>query len=65
MLIRLRQSELLKIQSQLADIWLLFNGHLTGVGSILASRVGLVDEGGLILVGGRTASELKRTAKER
>lgn len=61
MLIWLSQRELLKIQSQLTDVRLLFDGHLTGVCAVLTSRVGLINEDGLILVGGRAAGELKRT----
>ena len=58
-LVRLGQSEVFKVQSQLAHIWRLLNGHLAGFGSILAPRIVWIHESRLILVRCAAASELK------
>lgn len=61
-LIRLSQSELFEVQTELADTLHLLDGHLAGIGAILASRVGGIDEDGFVLVGGSATCELEGTA---
>ena len=58
-LVRLSKSELFKVQSELANIGLLFNGYLTGISSVFSSWIRRVDEDGLVLVGDASTSELE------
>ena len=60
-LVRLRERELLEVQTQLAHVGLLLNRDLTRVRPVLASRVGWVDEDRLILVRDATTGELEGT----
>ena len=57
-LVRLSQGEVLKVETQLANIVCLFDCHLARVGSVFTLRVLRVDKSGLVLVRGSAASEL-------
>lgn len=58
-LVRLGQGEIFKVQTELANIVRLLDGHLASVSSILALRVLRVHEGGLVLVRCTSARELQ------
>lgn len=60
-LIRLSQSEFLKVQTQLAHIWLLFNRDLTCVGSVLSSRIRRIHEDSLVLIRDAATREFEGT----
>lgn len=57
-LVWLSQCEVFEVETELANVVRLFDGHLAGVGSVLTLRVLWVHEGGLILVRCATAGEL-------
>lgn len=57
-LVRLGQREVLKVQSELAHVGRLLDGHLAGVSSVVAPRVAGIHKGGLVLVGFAAAGEL-------
>lgn len=57
-LIRLGQSELLKVESQLAHVWSLLDCDLASFGAILAPWEVGVHERGLVLVCGASTGEL-------
>lgn len=46
-------------QAQLAHIWLLVDGYLAGVGTIVRFRVQVVHKDGLVLLGAAATSELE------
>ena len=58
-LVRLGQSKVLKVQTKLANIGRLFDGHLAGVSSVVAARVAWIHEGGLVLACLAAAGELR------
>lgn len=56
--IRLSQCEVFKVETELTNIVCLLDCHLAGVSSVLALWILRIDEGGLVLICGATASEL-------
>ena len=57
-LIRLRQRKIFEVESKLANIWRLLDGHLARVCAVVAARVARIHKGGLVLVRLAAASEL-------
>jgi hypothetical protein len=60
-LVRLRQLELLEVESELAHVGQLLDGHLTRVGVVLVLGILTVHEEGLVLRGLAIARELEGT----
>lgn len=60
--VRLSQCEFFKVKPQLTHVGLLFDGHLTSVGSVFPAWIARVHEDSLILIGRAATGELERTA---